>query len=87
MDIRKNIGNYLEDQRQKTSFWKKFLYAILIVLVGLNLFIYTHHPHFSLEKLPGFWAVFGVIAAILLAKFAKGASHTILGKHEDFYDN
>ncbi len=87
MDLRKILGNYLEEQRHNTPFWKKFFYGALIVLVGLNLVIYTHHPHFSLEKIPGFWAVFGAVAAIILAKGAKGAAHTILGKHEDYYDD
>lgn len=64
---------------------KYFFYAVLVALLGLNVFILPHHPHFSLEKYPGFWALFGCGGAIALAKLAKGAAHTFLGKDEDFY--
>ncbi|MBF0527745.1 MAG: hypothetical protein HQK55_00460 [Deltaproteobacteria bacterium] len=68
---------------------KKLRTAMLVclgVLVGLNLIVHPHHPHFELEKLPGFWAVFGLVGAILLTKIAKGAAHTFLGKPENFYE-
>lgn len=58
----------------------------LAVLVLLNLFILPHHPHFGLEKIPGFWALFGLAGAVILARVAKGAAHTFLGKDEDYYE-
>jgi len=60
--------------------------ASLGLLVALNVFIRPHHPHFGLETIPGFWALFGVAGAILLARGAKGLAHTVLGKDEDYYD-
>jgi hypothetical protein len=44
-----------------------------------------HYIHSS-EAFPGFWALFGVLIAVLLVRVAKGAAHTFLGKGEDFYD-
>lgn len=61
------------------------MFVCLGLLVVLNLLILPHHPHFGLEKVPGFWAAFGLIGAVLLAKLAKGAAHTFLGKPEDYY--
>ncbi|MFZ3048224.1 MAG: hypothetical protein WA151_20105 [Desulfatirhabdiaceae bacterium] len=61
-------------------------FASLGFLVALNVFIRPHHPHFGLETIPGFWALFGMAGAILLARGAKGLAHTVLGKDEDFYD-
>ncbi len=65
---------------------KKLMFISLGVLVLLNVLIQSPHPHFDLEKLPGFWALFGLIGAVVLGKLAKGAAHTFLGKDEDYYD-
>lgn len=66
---------------------KKLMFISLGVLVLLNVLIQAPHPHFDLEKLPGFWALFGLIGAVVLGKLAKGAAHTFLGKDEDYYEN
>jgi len=60
--------------------------AALALLVGLNLFIRPHEPHFGLDAYLGFWAVFGLAGAVLLGRAAKGLAHTVLGKDEDFYE-
>lgn len=65
---------------------KKLMFVSLGVLVLLNVLIQVHHPHFDLEKLPGFWALFGLIVAVALGRLAKGAAHTFLGKDEDYYE-
>lgn len=64
---------------------KRLFFGSLGLLLVLNLFILPHHPHFGLEKVPGFWAAFGFVGALILARLAKGAAHTFLGKDEDFY--
>jgi hypothetical protein len=65
---------------------RNLMFASLTLLVVLNLFITPHDPHFGLDKFPGFWALFGLLGAVILAKGAKGAAHTFLGKNEDFYE-
>lgn len=65
---------------------KWLFFGELGLLVVLNLFIHTHHPHFELEKFPGFWAIFGLVASLALGRVAKGLAHTVLGKDETFYD-
>ena len=64
---------------------KMGFFGSLALLVVLNLFIRPHEPHFGLDKYPGFWALFGCLLAVLLAKAAKGAAHGFLGRDEDFY--
>jgi hypothetical protein len=66
---------------------RNLMFASLALMVVLNLFITPHHPHFGLEKIPGFWALFGLLGAVILAKGAKGAAHSFLGKDENFYEN
>jgi uncharacterized membrane protein YdcZ (DUF606 family) len=58
----------------------------LALLAVINVFIGSPHPHFGLEAIPEFWALFGLAGAVILAKGAKGLAHTILGKDENFYE-
>jgi hypothetical protein len=60
--------------------------AALALLVGLNLFIHPHEPHFGLDAWPGFWAAFGLGGAVLLGRAAKGLAHTVLGRDENYYE-
>ncbi|NCC77800.1 MAG: hypothetical protein EOM08_15380 [Clostridia bacterium] len=80
------LGELLSNARQCPVFWKYVMYAIMVVLVGLNVVIRPHHPHFPGEWLPGFWAVFALIATIAMVRICKGAAHTFLGKKEGYYD-
>ena len=72
--------------RNVSSMLRIVFFAVLALMLVLNLFIHPHHPHFGLEKVPGFWALFGLVVALLLGKGAKGAAHTFLGKDEDYYE-
>jgi len=65
---------------------RNLFFIALGLLVLLNVFIHPHHPHFGLEGMPGFWSLFGLAGALILAKGAKGLAHTILGKDENFYE-
>ena len=60
--------------------------AALALLVGLNLFIHPHEPHFGLDAWPGFWAAFGLVGAVALGRAAKGLAHTVLWRPEDYYE-
>jgi len=73
-------------QFMEAPFLKKAMYAVLAVLLGLNFLISSPHPHFEAERIPGFWAVFGLGVAVALARLAKGAAHTFLGKDVNFYE-
>jgi hypothetical protein len=65
---------------------RNIMLACLGLLVLLNVFIRPHDPHFGLDAVPGFWALFGLAGAVILAKGAKGLAHTVLGKDENFYE-
>ncbi len=73
-------------QFTEAPFLKKAMYAVLAVMVVLNFLITPPHPHFGAERIPGFWAIFGLGVAVILARLAKGAAHTFLGKDVDFYE-
>ena len=65
---------------------RNLMFIALGLLVLLNVFIYPHDPHFGLDRLPGFWSLFGLAGAVILARSAKGLAHTVLGKDENFYE-
>jgi len=80
------LGELLGRARQNPGFWKKVMYGLMVLLVGLNVLIYPHHPHFPGEGKPGYWAVFALVATVAMVRICKGAAHTFLGKKEGYYD-
>ena len=77
------LGNWLDRARENAQVWKKALFVVLAALVGLNLFITPHHPHFVGEGLPGFWAVFSLGAAVAMVVVLKKIVYPMLARPED----
>ena len=65
------LGAWLEAARNKAGFFKIALYVVLAVLVVLNFFIIPHHPHFSVEATPEFWAVFALVSTVVMVVVLK----------------
>ncbi len=84
--LRDQLGDWLELQRRKSSMWLKALFGFLAVLVVLNVFIHPHHPHFGLDKYPGFWAAFGLGFGVVMILVLKKGLGPLVGKPEDYYD-
>lgn len=80
------IGNWLSWQRLKAEGWKKAFFAVLGALVIGSLFMHNHHPHFTYDEYPAFWAAFGWLFAVGMTVVLKKIVFPILGKDEDFYD-
>jgi hypothetical protein len=58
------------------------------VLCGLALvadFFYTKHPHFAVEALPGFYAVYGFTVSMGLVLSAKWLRR-LVRRDEDYYE-
>lgn len=79
----------------KKHFWddenrvKKFLNLFYLVCVGLILvdFFIHRHGHISVEQWPGFYAVYGFVACVLLVFIAKHILRPLVMKEEDYYDH
>lgn len=60
----------------------------LIILTGLVLvevlWIHAHHPVFSWQKIPGFYALLGTASGIALMKIAKALGKRLY-RREDYY--
>jgi len=61
--------------------------ALLIVADAIPAIVHKeHHAHTALEKLPGFWSVFGFIGCVLIILVSKWYGHAGIMKQEDYYD-
>ena len=66
----------------------KKLYISALIILGVVLFVEYFiilHPHFSVEKIFGFHAVFGFLSFIALIIFAKLLGFLVQRK-DDYYD-
>jgi hypothetical protein len=74
--------------------WKTVVRWYLVGLVGLvvldaipAIVDKEHHVHSWIEKLPGFWALFGLLGCVLLIILSKAFGHMGIMKREDYYDD
>ena len=81
------LGRWLEENRtpEKLRIWKKALAAVMGLLVALNVLIRNHHPHFGIDWIPGFWAVFGLVAGVVMVFFVKKIVQPLIKRPEDYY--
>ncbi len=81
------FGNWLEWQRLRSRQWGRLALAYLALLVLVNVALLPpHHPHFALESIPGFSALFGLGVCVAMVLLMMGAVGKILGVSEDFHD-
>jgi uncharacterized membrane protein YdjX (TVP38/TMEM64 family) len=84
--------DYLRD-RLKTVI--RLCYVVLALLVVYDIiFVDKHAAHTFVEKLPGWWAVFGFIACVLIIILSKWYGHVHwfgsdfqVMSPEDYYDD
>mgnify|MGYP001014097057 CR=1 FL=1 len=80
------LANWLINARKNAAGWKKAMYAFLILLVVLNIFIIPHHPHVAPEAIPGFWAAFGFLGAVVMTFVLKKMVFPIISRKEETYE-
>ena len=81
------FSRMLQWARDHYQLLKWLFFAWLAALVAANVFIIPHHPHFELEKIPGFWAGFGVVAGLAFVLILKKIIFLIISRSEDFYES
>lgn len=74
------------DKPQNIKLLKILFYIGLALTVVVDFFIMRKYVHFSWENIPGFYAIFGFIACLLIIAIAKTLGHKWLMKREDYYD-
>ncbi len=63
------------------------LLAVLVLLDAIPAIVEkAHHAHTALERIPGFWAVFGFVGCVILIIVSKWFGHSGIMTREDYYD-
>lgn len=62
------------------------LLALLVIVDALPGVVDKEHAHSSVERWPGFWAVFGGVGCAFLIVASKAFGHLGIMKREDYYD-
>ena len=75
---------YLFDNKRNVRFVVRALIAACILLFGLDFVLHRHGEH-PWEELPGFYAIYGFVACVLLVLLAK-EMRKLLIRREDYYD-
>jgi len=74
-------------KRLKTVVWVCYaVLALLVVIDALPFLVDKEHAHTSVEHLPGFWSVFGLVACTLIIFLSKWYGHAGIMRREDYYD-
>lgn len=61
------------------------LIVVCVVVVVAELIFPNDHPHFPIEKIPGFQAAFGFAAFVIVVMLGK-ALRVVVSREEDYYD-
>ena len=63
-------------------------YGIIALVVLIDIFlVHKEHAHTEVEKIPGFWAIFGFVACVLIIIVSKWFGHAGVMVREDYYES
>ena len=80
-----DLIDYLKARPQTV---RNFCYGgIIAILLWSIISVDTHHAHTWMEKLPGFWSVFGLVSCVVLIFVARWLGNSGIMTREDYYDN
>lgn len=65
----------------------RICYVVLALVVAYDIgFVDKEHAHTWVEHIPGFWALFGFVACVLIIIGSKWYGHLGIMTREDYYD-
>ncbi|AGW12182.1 hypothetical protein [Megalodesulfovibrio gigas] len=85
-ELQNSLGSWFARQRNNAAAWRLAFFVALGAMVVMNLFLRPAHPHFGVDALPGFWAVFALGTAVIMALVLKKIVAKLIGRREDYYD-
>ena len=82
------IVNIIEFFRARIKATIRVCLVVLAALVVWDaLFVSKEHVHTFVERIPGFWAVFGFVACVVIIIVSKWFGHLGIMTREDYYDD
>jgi peptidoglycan/LPS O-acetylase OafA/YrhL len=81
------FGRILEKNRtpERRRAWRILLYAVLALLLVLNVFFPNHHPHFGIDRFAGFWPAFSFFMGVGMIFLVKKIVQPLIKRPEDYY--
>lgn len=79
------VIDYFRDRLAATI--KVCLAVLALLVLGDVLLVSKEHAHTFVERIPGFWAVFGFVACVLIIIVSKWYGHLGIMTREDYYDD
>jgi hypothetical protein len=83
------LERILEDPERFARVKRAGLVLLVVVVLAEILVVnvlHLGHPHFSVERLPGFSSLYGFAACVLIVVVSKLIGHLGLMRREDYYD-
>ncbi len=80
----KDEKQYLFDKPRNVTRLLRGFYIICAILFVLDFILHRHTVH-SWESMPGFYAIYGFVACVVLVVIAKEMRKVLMRK-EDYYD-
>lgn len=78
-----NQEHWLDNPKNVQKLWHGFLLTLaLTVIIGV---LVDLHPHFAIERWPGFYAIFGFLTCLVMIVVAKGLG-LLLKRPDSYYD-
>ena len=82
------IVDLIEYLKERPQTVKQVCYGLIaLIFLWSAIAVDTHHAHTWLEKIPGFWSIFGFVSCIVLIFVASWFGKSGIQTREDFYDN
>lgn len=78
--------DFLRDRPRKVVLWCAVALGLLVLIDAIPALVDKHHAHTAVEKFPGFWAVFGFVACVVIILVSKGFGKAGIMQREDYYD-
>ena len=82
------IVDLIEYLKARPQTVKQVCYGLIaLIFLWSTIAVDTHHAHTWLEKIPGFWSIFGFVSCIVLIFVAGWFGRSGIQTREDYYDN
>lgn len=81
------LAKLIEFLRARLKLLVRLSFVVLGLLILADAFLVNKEgAHTAMERIPGFWSVFGFVACVAIILVSKWFGHAGIMKREDYYD-
>lgn len=82
-----DVGKILQYLVERSRLLSWIMLAIMAGLVVADFLVPSHYDRFFWESIPGFGAVYGFVACVVIIIVSKALGYLLLYRPEDYYDD